>query len=148
MSSLHSANQCEPNLVPLLDMVFQLITFFMLVINFKAMDVDKDLVLPIVGAADPVDMDNQGDLLVLNVRNDGTVHARGEPVVSLDIFLRNESSYLSALGKVKVGMAMPVTAVLRVDRSVAFEKLMGVVDTCKANRFSRIDFVVVRKKSE
>ena len=28
--------KAEPNLTPILDMVFQLITFFMLVINFKA----------------------------------------------------------------------------------------------------------------
>jgi biopolymer transport protein ExbD len=148
MSSLHSADQCEPNLVPILDMVFQLITFFMLVINFKAMDVDKDLILPVVGAADPVGLENQGDLLVINVRNDGTVLVRGELKPSLDLFLRNESTVISALREIKQDQPLPVTAVLRLDKKVAFEKLMNVVDTCKKNRFSKIDFVVVRKKDE
>ena len=133
--------------MPILDMVFQLITFFMLVINFKAMDVDKDLILPVVGAADPVSLENQGELLVINVRNDGSIHVRGEAQVSLDFFLRGEANYISALHDVKVGNPMPVTAVLRIDRKLAFENLMSVVDTCKANRFSKIDFVVVRKKS-
>ena len=132
--------------MPILDMVFQLITFFMLVINFKAMDVDKDLVLPVVGAADPVEQENQGDLLVINVRNNGTVQVRGELQPSLDLFLRLESRSISALRKVKADQPLPVTAILRVDRKVAFEKLMNVVDTCKSNRFSKIDFVVVRKK--
>ena len=147
MSSLHSADQCEPNLVPILDMVFQLITFFMLVINFKAMDVDKELILPIVGAADPVDQENQGDLLVINVRNDGSIQVRGEIQPSLDLFLRQEARFISALKDVKPDQQLPVTAVLRVDKKVAFEKLMTVVDTCKANRF-KMDFVVVRKKAE
>ena len=44
-----------PNLTPILDMVFQLITFFMLVINFKAGQMDLSLKLPVVGSARPVD---------------------------------------------------------------------------------------------
>ena len=148
MSTSHSAQQCEPNLVPILDMVFQLITFFMLVINFKAVDVDKDLVLPVVGAADPTDQGDQGDLLVLNVRSDGTVQVRGAIQPSIDLFLRGESRVVAALREVKPDQPLPVTAVLRVDKKVAFETLMKVVDTCKANRFTKIDFVVVRKKDE
>lgn len=148
MSTSHSPEQCEPNLVPILDMVFQLITFFMLVINFKAVDVDKDLVLPVVGAADPAAQGDQGDLLVLNIRSDGTVQVRGAIQPSIDLFLRGESRVVEALRNVKLGEPLPVTAVLRVDKKVAFETLMKVVDTCKANRFSKIDFVVVRKKDE
>ena len=148
MSSLHSADQCEPNLVPILDLVFQLITFFMLVINFKASDVDKDLVLPVVGAADPADQGDQGDLLVLNIRNDGTVRVRGALQPSIDLFLQAESRIVSALREIKPDQPLPVTTILRVDRKVAFETLMKVVDTCKANRFSKIEFVVVRKKDE
>lgn len=148
MSSLHTADQCEPNLVPILDMVFQLITFFMLVINFKAIDVDKNLVLPVVGAADPVEQGDQGDLLVLNVRSDGTVQVRGAIQPSIDLFLRVEARVAAALHDVRPDQPLPVTTVLRVDRKVAFETLMKVVDFCKANRFSKIDFVVVRKKDE
>ncbi len=148
MSMSHSAEQCEPNLVPILDMVFQLITFFMLVINFKAVDVDKNLVLPVVGAADPSDQGDQGDLLVLNVRSDGSVQVRGAIQPSIDLFLRGESRAVAVLRDVKPDQPLPVTAVLRVDRKVAFETLMKIVDTCKANRFSKIDFVVVRKKDD
>ena len=148
MTTSHNAEQCEPNLVPILDMVFQLITFFMLVINFKAVDVDKDLVLPVVGAANPTDQGDQGDLLVINVRSDGTVQVRGAIQPSIDLFLRGESMVVSALQRVKPGDPLPVTAILRVDKKVAFERLMQVVDSCKSNRFSKIDFVVVRKKDE
>ena len=39
----------------MLDMVFQLITFFMLVINFKSASMDLNLKLPVVGSARPVE---------------------------------------------------------------------------------------------
>ena len=46
--------KAEPNLTPILDMVFQLITFFMLVINFKAAELDLSLQLPVLGSAKPL----------------------------------------------------------------------------------------------
>ena len=53
--ALHSADTAEPNLTPMLDMVFQLVTFFMLVINFQAASLDMSLKLPVVGSARPVE---------------------------------------------------------------------------------------------
>jgi biopolymer transport protein ExbD len=55
---------------------------------------------------------------------------------------------VTSLNDINPGDPLPVTVVLRIDKTVAFEKWMQVVDTCKANRFSKIDFVVVRKKEE
>ena len=54
MSGKLAELNCNPNLTPLLDMVFQLITFFMLVINFKSAELDQTLMLPVVGSARPV----------------------------------------------------------------------------------------------
>jgi len=51
MSALHAADNAEPNLTPMLDMVFQLVTFFMLVINFQAASLDMTLKLPVIGSA-------------------------------------------------------------------------------------------------
>ena len=47
--------RAEPNLTPLLDVVFQLITFFMLVINFSAGNHDQRIKLPVAGSARPVE---------------------------------------------------------------------------------------------
>jgi biopolymer transport protein ExbD len=58
----------EPNLTPILDMVFQLITFFMLVINFKAAELDLSLKLPVLGSAKPLPEGAKLKLLVLNVQ--------------------------------------------------------------------------------
>ncbi len=65
--SVSNEANAEPNLTPMLDMVFQLITFFMLVMNFKAASMDLSLKLPVVGSAKMVDTKGTVDLLVLNV---------------------------------------------------------------------------------
>ena len=76
---MHSSSESgEPNLTPILDMVFQLITFFMLVINFQAAAVDMSLKLPVVGSARPVDKAAE-ELLVLNVTTKGDLIVYGQP---------------------------------------------------------------------
>ena len=69
MSGPASDVTITPNLTPILDMVFQLITFFMLVLNFKAAELDQTLTLPVVGSARAVEKAT-GSYLVLNVKQD------------------------------------------------------------------------------
>lgn len=65
---VRSAPAAEPNMTPILDMVFQLITFFMLVINFKSAELDLTLNLPVVGSARPIETKGK-KLLVINIKN-------------------------------------------------------------------------------
>ncbi len=60
--------KAEPNLTPILDMVFQLITFFMLVISFKAAELDLTLHLPVLTSAKPLPPESHMKMLVLNVQ--------------------------------------------------------------------------------
>ena len=142
-----SAMRADPNLTPILDMVFQLITFFMLVINFRATDFNKEVDLPVVGASAPADEELQGDMLVLNVTNDGTVIARGKPQLSLKNFLVNELKGFEITSK-KSEEPAPVTIVVRADRDLTFRVLNNVMDTCKSVGFSQFVFVVMRKAKQ
>src|SRR5688572_21788623 len=76
-ASMSHAASAEPNLTPMLDMVFQLVTFFMLVINFKAASLDMSLKLPVVGSARPVDTQGQEELLILNIDSKGQLNVYG-----------------------------------------------------------------------
>ena len=60
----------------MLDMVFQLVTFFMLVINFKAASMDLNLKLPVVGSARLVDTKGKLDMLILNIDQAGVARLR------------------------------------------------------------------------
>src|SRR5437660_12389332 len=118
MSSLHSAEQAEPNMTPILDMVFQLITFFMLVINFQTAALDMSLKLPVVGSARPVDKGAE-DLLVLNVNTRGELMVGGG-VKDPATFLAREAGFtrrkLAAQGKkLKPDEELPTLIVVRAD---------------------------------
>ncbi len=77
MAGLHQSLKAEPNLTPILDMVFQLITFFMLVINFKAASLDMSVQLPVIGSALPTES-GERDVLILNVMPNGKLRMYGE----------------------------------------------------------------------
>ena len=77
MAGSHQALKAEPNLTPILDMVFQLITFFMLVINFKAASLDMSVQLPVIGSALPTES-GERDVLILNVMPNGKLRMYGE----------------------------------------------------------------------
>ncbi|MDX1930168.1 MAG: biopolymer transporter ExbD [Pirellulaceae bacterium] len=144
-----SSMRAEPNLTPILDMVFQLITFFMLVINFRATDFNKEVELPVVGASAPADEELQGDMLVLNITNDGTVIARGKPQLSLKNFLVNELKGFEITSKKSEADELnSVTVVVRADRDLTYRVLNSVMETCKSVGFSKFVFVVMRKANQ
>ena len=88
MSGSSSNDRAEPNLTPILDMVFQLITFFMLVVNFKAASVDLNLELPVIGSAMPSSHDT--DVMVLNIDKEGRLRVYGEEK-NVDAYVAQEA---------------------------------------------------------
>lgn len=142
--SVDDLNGCEPNLVPILDMVFQLITFFMLVVNFSANEVDRELILPVIGTAAPVEEPSKSELLVLNIRSSGDVFVRGEKQINVDFFLNVEAQTIARLHNVERGKGLPVRVVVRGDNSLKVERVLEVVDLCRSHGFDKFDFVVMR----
>src|ERR1700722_8627248 len=78
--SMTNELRAEPNLTPLLDIVFQLITFFMLVINFSRDNFDARIKLPVAGSARPQDDAARlnDERLVLNVDSQGHLLFNGQ----------------------------------------------------------------------
>src|SRR5689334_2853119 len=75
---------CEPNLIPLLDLVLQLVMFFIMVANFAAQQVSGDVMLPLATSARPPDPNESTDVLYLNLNNEGKLIVPGrEPMSSL-----------------------------------------------------------------
>ena len=60
----------EPNLVPLLDLVLQLVMFFMMCANFVMEQVDQTIMLPVAQSAKPMTDAKNRDVVFLNINTD------------------------------------------------------------------------------
>lgn len=142
MARANTSERIEPNLTPILDMVFQLITFFMLVISFRASDFDKQLVLPVVGSAAPADEEVNGEFLVLNLRTGGKLFVQGKEEPNVEGFLKFEAGRL--LKNIKPDSGGEIIVVIRADRQLRCDFLMRVVQACRSGGLQRFDFMVLR----
>lgn len=127
----------EPDLTPLLDMVFQLITFFMLVINFKGAALDQSLQLPVLGSARPLEWKGDYEPLMLNVDNEGRVKVFGA-VVPAEKYIADEAADLKR--KLRDSgesnpKELPVPVVLRADKGTRFHLVNNVIKLCQDNGY-------------
>jgi biopolymer transport protein ExbD len=140
----------QPNLTPLLDMVFQLITFFMLVINFKDAALDQSLQLPVLGSARPLDTKGQEDLLVLNIDAVGHLKVYGverDPQPYIADEARQEEIRLKAKGTpLKAGEELPTMIVIRADRTTPFKLLNDIIKTCQKHNYRRFALKAMNRR--
>lgn len=148
MSSI-SEEKIEPNLTPILDMVFQLITFFMLVINFKGAEADLTLQLPVLGSARPIDTKGQESLLVLNIDGEGRLKVYGN-VQDVQSFIAAEARL--EIDRIKVknknfkeGDELPTTVVIRADKVTPFKLLHDIIETCQSRGYRKFALKAVNK---
>jgi biopolymer transport protein ExbD len=137
---MQCAAKAEPNLTPLLDMVFQLITFFMLVVNFKTAALDLNLQLPVVGSARPVE--GEEELLILNINKDGELRITGALEKNVERYIATEAQadFLAARAKnpkMQFGEDLPTMVVIRADKGTPFSKLNRVIVACQKNGYRK-----------
>jgi biopolymer transport protein ExbD len=150
--AMTAEDRAEPNLTPILDMVFQLITFFMLVINFKNASVDMSLRLPAVGSARPSEIKGH-DLLVLNVDREGTLRVMGAPITDIPSFFTREAqaSLMAARRynpELKEGDDLPSIVVIRADRKTPFKFLNTVITSCQQHGFRNFSLRALNRKDD
>ena len=149
MAGLHQSLKAEPNLTPILDMVFQLITFFMLVINFKAASLDTSLQLPVIGRALPPVETGERDVLVLNITPQGKLRMYGEvrdlePCIAQEAKMTRQtaggfSSKSGASGE------LPTTVIIRADRTTPYHFIHQVIQSCQAHGFRNFQYRVMSR---
>ena len=140
MSGRLEASEGKANLTPMLDMVFQLVTFFMLVINFKSAAIDRNLHLPVVGSARPVESGKHVEIVVLNISEKGdlVIYGRHKDIDSY-IATEAQASKLAARRRNPdfdpETMDLETRVVVRADRSTPFKLVNRVLLACQKEGF-------------
>jgi biopolymer transport protein ExbD len=146
VSASGSFDRPDPNLTPLLDIVFQLIAFFVMVINFSNENYDQRVRLPVAGTAQPVEEGERvsEDRLVLNVDRRGHLLWNGQALPTNKAI--DEIKHQAELVKINLKAArqkfdpatgLPTTIVLRADRDTPFDLLFSLITACQASGFHK-----------
>ncbi len=137
------------NLTPLLDVVLQLITFFMMLIHFgaKIEGASAAIRLPTAPAALP-GADLGLDRLVVSIDPRGRLIADGETLEETSHAswwaeqARKRQTGLAALGT--VADELPTLVVVRADKAASFGSVRGLLASAQEAGFARFTLIVLR----
>lgn len=135
-----SAAECD--WTPMIDMTFQLIAFFMFVLNFNDADQDERIRLPLTELAKPTEVAAERPL-TLHLTREGTVIFSGRemPLANLKGELRNEAEVLRRLEKTPAS----VTMIVRADADAETGQVQELIQACQEAKFEKFSLRAKQK---
>ena len=128
----------EPNLTALLDLVLQLVMFFMLVANFVMDELSDKIKLPVATQAKPLTAKDT-NFMYLNVDKTGKVLvAVGEPKTSAEeirFYLRQAAKNHPKGEKIAFE---EVTVIIRADKDARFSNIYSTIMAIKTSGFKKL----------
>jgi biopolymer transport protein ExbD len=123
----------EMDMTPMIDVTFQLIAFFMFVLNFSEVDVDQRINLPLSELAKPPDAP-YAEPLTVQVASDEMILFGGEELTpdGLRSAMAREARLIQAHPTKKTS---DVTVIIRADRSVKAGRIQEVIEICQKAEF-------------
>ncbi len=132
----------EMDMTPMIDIVFQLIIFFMLITDMTQKELET-LILPVAETASPDKPDPKEIRPIVNIISDGTIYVMGEPYFEPqndDEYLKLKSYLQQMANKMKkepmdesnpTGKQIPANPLLiRADQSTPFKHIQKVMELC------------------
>ncbi len=126
---------CELNMTPMIDVIFQLLIFFMCVSSFTRVAIEK-LTLPDAKKGEPGEDFKPGRVIV-NVTKEGRMTVMGDACA-------DRAALAEALKRRTEGQKIEdVSVVVRVDRDCPWDRAGVALLACKDSKISRVRVAVV-----
>lgn len=134
----------EGDFTPMIDMVFQLIAFFMVLLNFAEGEQLEEIQLPVSALARPPEGRVEFPI-TLHVSRVGTVFIGGDeiPPAALGLYLKRETAALAMEKPPKT--AASANVIIRGDRRAMTGKVQDVIQICQQHGFEKF---MLRAKEE
>jgi biopolymer transport protein ExbD len=129
-----SPSSTDIDMTPMIDMTFQLITFFMFVMNFSEAEQDERIQLPLSQLAKPVEGAMETPI-TLQLTNSGSIIYAGELVAVRDIgaYLEREKGVMLDAGK----EPSAATVIVRADGRAKTGEVQDIIRICQEKGFER-----------
>lgn len=118
------------DLTPLIDVVFQLIIFFLVATEFDSEDKELDVALPKASEARPLTAEPTE--VFVNIDKDGNYFMNGKQ--------RSISEVTTLLREAKVNNPLSQSVVLRADKRVVFDYVVAAMNAC--NEAEMADYTI------
>ena len=133
----------EGDLTPMIDVVFQLIAFFMLIINFTEVEKSEDINLPLSELAKPPD-EPPPYKITLNLKEDGSV-AHFETVVANVDLIRNVLSRELGTARRQGVPIGDINVIIRADMDSRTGDVQKLMNKCKALQLENFSLRVIER---
>ncbi|MCL4203371.1 MAG: biopolymer transporter ExbD [Pirellulaceae bacterium] len=129
-----NSNIVEGDMTPMIDMTFQLIAFFMVLINFTQSEQNERIMLPDSELAKPPDAPLEYPI-TLHLTKEGTVIIGGEevPISGLQPYLSREANVLRIRGK----PLSDATIIIRGHKDARTGKVQELIKECQMSNFEK-----------
>ena len=129
----HALVTAEMDMTPMIDVTFQLIAFFMFVLNFSEVDQDQRINLPLSELARPPEV-AYDEPLTIQLTADETILFAGDQLTpdGLKSALLREAQIIKAHPDKKV---TDVTVIIRADRFAKTGKVQEIIQLCQQAEF-------------
>ncbi|HJQ81343.1 MAG TPA: biopolymer transporter ExbD [Lacipirellulaceae bacterium] len=129
----HSIAQAEMDMTPMIDVTFQLIAFFMFVLNFSEVDQDQRINLPLSELARPPEVAYE-EPITLQLTSNETIIFAGDELTrdGLKSALLREAQIIKAHPEKKVE---DVTVIIRADRLAETGKVQELIHLAQEAEF-------------
>lgn len=137
-----SGTSAEPDMTPMIDVTFQLIAFFMFVLNFSDAETDERIRLPLSQLAKPPEQAAELPI-TLQLSKEGTVYITGDevPLPRLKPYLQREVQLMERQKRDKAN----ATVIIRGDAKAQAGEVQQLVKLCQDVGFEKFSLRAKQK---